>query len=92
LDAYFADLTQGIFGADAKTAVNPMRQQLQLAYVQGLLDILNPEKRYDVVSQSVALANLRNIERLTRNGVSPNGLTRAHREHVLYLITSSLDR
>lgn len=92
LDVYMADLTRGIFAADAKTAVNPMRQQLQIAYVQALLDVLNPEKRYDVVSQSVALSNLRSIERLERSGVSPDGLTKAHREHILYLINAKLDR
>jgi len=52
---------------------------------------LDPTKRYDTIAQSVALATLRNIEREQKSASSPNGLTRAHRSHILFLIEKALD-
>ena len=91
LDAYMGDLTAAIFKADLRTSVNTVRQQLQLAYVQGLITALIPEKKYDVVAQSMALFSLRRIQREQKAASSPDGLTRAHRGHVLFLIEKALE-
>lgn len=91
LDEYMKDLTDAIFRADLRSSVNTARQQVQIEYVKRLISVLDPTKRYDTIAQSVALATLRNIEREQKSASSPNGLTRAHRSHILFLIEKALD-
>lgn len=91
LDEYMDDLTDAIFRADLRTSVNTTRQQLQIEYVEQLIAVLNPEKKYDVVTRSMALATLRRIEREQKGASSPDGLTRAHRGHLLFLIDKALN-
>ncbi|MGY8941136.1 MAG: zinc-dependent metalloprotease [Flavobacteriales bacterium] len=92
LDAFMSDLTSAIFKTDLRTSVNTARQQLQLEYVKRLITMLDPTKKYDVISQSVALYNLQRIEREQKTATSPDGLTKAHRAHVLFLIENALER
>ena len=91
LDEYMKDLSDAIFRADLRSSVNTARQQVQIEYVKRLISVLDPTKRYDTIAQSVALATLRNIEREQKSASSPNGLTRAHRSHILFLIEKALD-
>jgi len=91
LDEYMGDLTNAIFRADLRSSVNTARQQVQIEYVKRLISVLDPKKGYDTVAQSVALATLRSIERGQKSASSPNGLTRAHRSHILFLIEKALD-
>ena len=91
LDAYMTDLTTGIFKADLRTSVNTVRQQLQIAYVQGLIAALDPAKKYDVIAQSMVLSSLKRIQREQKSASSPDGLTRAHRGHILFIIEKALE-
>ena len=92
LDVYMQGLTRAIFKVDLRTSVNTIRQQLQVVYTQQLIDVLEPKKSYDVIAQSMALAILKQIEREQKSGVSPDGLTRAHRGHLVFLIENALER
>ena len=61
LDEYMDDLTDAIFKADLRSSVNTVRQQLQIEYVKRLITVLDPEKKYDTVAQTMALATLKLI-------------------------------
>jgi hypothetical protein len=91
LDVYMNELTASIFKEDLKTSVNTIRQQLQVTYVKSLISALLPEKKFDIVAQSMVLSQLKRIEREQKQGRSPEGSTRAHRGHVLFLIEKALD-
>lgn len=84
-----ADLTNSLFEADSRGAVNTMRQGLQLSYVRRLIVILN-SPNYDYVSQSNAFANLRTINRNMARWRG-NAATRAHRDHISFLIQRALE-
>lgn len=87
-----SDLTNAIFGADARGNVNTFRQQLQLEYVNRLIAVLTPGPRnsYDYQTQSAALANLRSIEALVRGKSGVNAETAAHSGHVVFAIEKAL--
>ena len=91
IDEYVDDLTDAIFKADLRSSVNTVRQQLQIEYINRLIAILNPEKNYDTVAQTMALATLKKIQRYQKNASSPDGLTLAHRGHIQYLIEKALE-
>ena len=92
LTEYMEDLTDAVFKADRRTTVNTYRQGLQLMYVRALIASLSEKSRLNSVAQSVVLAQLRAIDRQQRDGVSPDGMTRAHRAHVRHLIEVALDQ
>lgn len=84
-----ADLTNAIFEDDSRTAVNSHRQVLQIMYVKGLINIMNMGQ-YDYISRSNAFSNLRQI----RNSMARwrgNAATRAHRDHIAFLINKALE-
>lgn len=83
------DLTSAIFDADSRGAVNTLRQQLQLHYVNRLIGILNAGN-YDYVAKSNALANLKKIEKNMARWRG-DAATRAHRDHVAFIIAKALD-
>ncbi len=91
IDEYMKALTNGIFKADLRSAVNTQRQQLQIEYVKGLIAALAPKAKYDVISQSMVLSTLKRIQREQRSASSPNGLTRAHRDHLVFIIEKALE-
>ena len=91
LSEYMNDLTDAIFKADLRTSVNTSRQLLQIEYVNRLIRVLDPKNNYDVVSQSMTLATLRRIEREQKAASSPSAMTKAHREHLLFLIEKALE-
>ena len=91
LSEYMNDLTDAIFKADLRTSVNTSRQLLQIEYVNRLIKVLDPKNNYDVVSQSMTLATLRRIEREQKAASSPSAMTKAHREHLLFLIEKALE-
>lgn len=92
LAEYMEDLTDAVFKADRRTSVNTYRQGLQLMYVRALIASLSEKSRLNSVAQSVVLAQLRAIDRQQRDGVSPDGMTRAHRAHVRHLIEVALNQ
>ncbi|MFZ8836232.1 MAG: zinc-dependent metalloprotease [Flavobacteriales bacterium] len=91
LDAFMSDLTTAIFKDDLKKGVNTVRQQLQIEYVKRLIDVLDPAKKYDTIAQSMALSSLRRIQREQKSGSNPDALTRAHREHLVFIIEKALN-
>ena len=92
LAEYMEDLTDAVFKADRRSSVNTYRQGLQLMYVRALIASLSEKSRLNSVAQSVVLAQLRAIDRQQRDGVSPDGMTRAHRAHVRHLIEVALNQ
>lgn len=83
------DLTDAIFADDSRTAVNSHRQNLQIMYVKGLDYIMNMPF-YDYVARSNAFSNLRRI-RTTMARWRGDAATRAHRDHVAFLIDKALE-
>jgi hypothetical protein len=83
------DLTNAIFEDDSRNAVNSHRQELQTMYVNGLITIFK-SSNYNNISRSNAFSNLRNI----RNNMARwrgDAATRAHRDHIAYLINKALE-
>ena len=87
---FYEELTAAIFSADLKSEVNTYRQNLQLGYVQRLLDMLNNSK-FSPTAQSVALDRLRWIDKAMAKNKRGNTATKAHRQHVRYKIEKGLD-
>lgn len=83
------DVTNAIFEDDSRGAVNSHRQILQIMYVKGLINLLNMPQ-YDHISRSNAFSNLQSI----RNNMARwrgNAATRAHRDHIAFLIDKALE-
>jgi hypothetical protein len=91
LDEYMIDLTNAVFQADMKTAVNTFRQNLQIAYLEQLASIVDVKSRFDHVSRGMALSELTRIDSMMASGTSPDPLTKAHRNHVRSIIQRALD-
>jgi hypothetical protein len=86
------DLTVAIFNADAQTAVNGFRQNLQLAYVNNLIEIVNGAS-FDYRAQSNALANLRKIKAIAGAAAAlADADSKAHRANVIYTINKGLEK
>jgi hypothetical protein len=91
IDEYMKALTDAIFKTDLRSAVNTQRQQLQIEYVKGLVAALGPKAKYDVITQSMVLSTLKRIQREQQSASSPNALTRAHRDHLVFIIDKALE-
>jgi len=84
-----SDLSDAIFEDDSRGAVNTYRQELQIYYVHGLISMLK-DNAYDYVARSNAHANLRQIGKDMARWRG-DAATRAHRDHVKYLIDKALE-
>ncbi len=88
---YLTDLTKAVFEDDARSNVNTFRQNLQIRYVTRLIVMLILPF-YDDVSQSAALASLREVRTLITPPFLNIGMpdldkeTKAHRRHVRQLL------
>ncbi|MEM1043814.1 MAG: zinc-dependent metalloprotease [Bacteroidota bacterium] len=92
LSEMMTDLTNAVFEADMDGDVNTFRQNAQVEYTRRLAAVLENEKdRYDYLSQSQALAQLRRIESMLEDKRGGNDETEAHTEHILFLIEQTLD-
>lgn len=83
------DLTDAIFEDDSRNAVNSHRQELQTMYVNGLVKIFQ-SSNYTNIARSNAFSNLKSI----RNNMARwrgDAATRAHRDHITYLINKALE-
>ncbi len=86
------DLTDGIFKADAASNVNGFRQNLQLEYVNDLIDVMKGDQ-YDYRAQSNALYNLKQIKSMMAAGIAAGNLdTKAHREHIVFAINKAMEK
>ena len=84
--------TQVLAAGDGSTALHDAAEAGDLERVRALIASLSEKSRLNSVAQSVVLAQLRAIDRQQRDGVSPDGMTRAHRAHVRHLIEVALDQ
>jgi len=89
LDDYMTDLTDAIFKVDIGGSVNTMRQNLQVEYTTRLAGIIG-NKKYDNVSKSMALYELKRIDRMASNG-SGNTLSKAHKTHLRQIVKDALE-
>ncbi|TNE65245.1 MAG: DUF5117 domain-containing protein [Alphaproteobacteria bacterium] len=83
------DLTAAIFEDDSRGAVNTFRQELQVYYVKLLIGMLDGEN-YDYVARSSAFAYLRELGK-DMSRWRGDAATRAHRDHVAFLIAKALE-
>ncbi|WP_156345522.1 hypothetical protein [Verrucomicrobium spinosum] len=85
-----SDLTAAVMtGEAADASVSTLRQNLQLDYVDRLLNIVNG-RAYQPAVQSVALVQLRTIQaQYQKNPVA--AANQAHAQFVLYKIERGLD-
>lgn len=93
--AMTTDLTDALFAADWATPVNGFRQNVQLEYVDRLIDIAGlgekPAAGYDRPSQSAALAQIQRIRQLVRTNPGSDAETKAHRAHLALKLDKALD-
>jgi hypothetical protein len=87
------ELTDAVFADDLDGSVNTFRQNLQLEYVQRLLNIVRPsaENRYDNLAKTMALERLRWIDAALARRRGADAETAAHREHIRYRIEVGLE-
>ena len=85
------DLNNGIFKADIYGNVSTFRQNLQIEYVNMLINIVagNAKERYGNIEKSMVLYNLKKIKNMAANG-SGNIVTKAHKSHLITLINNAL--
>ncbi len=84
------DLTLSIFEEDLREPISLMRQNLQTAYVRRLFTMLS-EDYYDDISTSAVYSSLREIQKMVKKS-STDKATKSHRELLLWIIESGLDR
>jgi len=84
------DLTSSIFEEDLREPISLMRQNLQTAYVRRLFTMLS-EEYYDDISTSAVYSSLREIQKMMKKS-STDKSTKSHRELLLWIIESGLDR
>lgn len=89
LTEVLTDLTAAVFEDDNRSAVNSHRQELQIMYVKGLINILN-SNAYHYIARSNAFSNLKTI-RGTMTRWRGDSATRAHRDHISFLISKALE-
>lgn len=81
------DLTNACFREDLAGNVNTFRQNLQVAYVTSLCNMIKgmQANSYDNIAKSAALFQLKTIKGIFA-APAANAEVRAHRDHVLFLI------
>jgi hypothetical protein len=90
LGEYMSDLNNAIFKADTYKSVNTFRQNLQIEYVKRLIGIIGEKSTHTNMAKSMALYNLKATRRIA-NSTSGNTSTKAHRQHLAFLIDKALD-
>lgn len=81
------DLTNACFKEDIAGNVNTFRQNLQVAYVTNLCNMIKGTQAnsYDNIAKSAALQQLKHIKQMYATPAA-NAEVKAHRDHVLFLI------
>lgn len=91
LSEVMTDLTDAIFKADLRGKVNMNRQVLQAMYVEMLIEALTDDKKFNTPTKSMVFHELNRIQKLMKSTSSPDTLTKAHRQHVDFMIEKALD-
>jgi hypothetical protein len=91
LSQMMTDLNDAVFKADLNQNVNTFRQNLQVEYTKMLINALTgrASRRYSNTVKSMVLYSLEQIKRKATAGVG-NTSTRAHRNHLKFLINKAL--
>ena len=84
-------LHNGIMRSDINGSVNTFRQNLQIEYATKLASIVGDDKRYSHPARSMALYNLRQVDRMASNNAG-NTLSRAHKLHLKSIAAEVLDK
>ncbi len=84
-------LNDAIFKADISGSVNTFRQNLQIEYTRKLASMVGDDKNYSHTSRSMALYNLKQIDRMASNSAG-NTLSKAHKQHLKLIVDSVLDQ
>ena len=94
LTAFLNDLTNAMFQADRRTSVNSMRKNLQVEYVERLIQILDDKNKgkYMHVVRGAIHQQLNKIEALNKSAASPDEGTKAHRAFIVHTITESMKK
>ncbi|MFT5915166.1 MAG: hypothetical protein ACJAWV_001805 [Flammeovirgaceae bacterium] len=92
ISEFMADLNKSIFDADKYGNVNSFRQNLQLEYTKGLIDMIAGKyaSRYPYQAKSMALYYLQQNRKIASNN-SGDIATKAHKAHVKLLIDQALN-
>lgn len=91
LPAVMNDLTRSIMTGEAEgAALSTMRQNLQLDYVERLLGMVK-NRGYQSAVQSVALFELKALEKKLREAPAATEANQPHLTHLLYKIEQGLD-
>jgi hypothetical protein len=87
------DLSSAIFKDDMNKSVNTFRQNIQIEYINRLIEIINDKgDKHDSRSQSLALDQLRQIEKSFKLNPGIDQETQAHRQHINHIIAKALDK
>ena len=89
LPYYMIDLRKSVFDSDLNSDISTVRQNLQTAYVNRLLNIMKSSS-FDSHSKTSAFYNLNWLKDNLKMSVG-NLQTRQHKKYLLYLI-ESLDK
>ncbi len=84
------DVTSGIFDSDLGGAVNPLRQNLQQSYVDGLIAGLKSVS-YDAITKSALFYQLESIQTKLEKKKGKQMETKAHRAYMMHKIDEALD-
>lgn len=92
LSAMLTDLNQAVFAADMKGSINSFRQNLQIEYLEDMVDIMeNKSSRYSHIAQTMAFYNLKAIREMVKNQEGDIA-TKAHRSRISYVIDKVIQR
>jgi len=90
LSTMMNDLTNAIFQDDISGSVNTFRQNVQVQYTEMLVNIANNDYgRYSNHAVSQAIYHLNKIDRMA--APSGNTSTRAHKEHLRWIVADVMD-
>ncbi|MEM6643089.1 MAG: zinc-dependent metalloprotease [Bacteroidota bacterium] len=90
LGEMMTELNDIIMKWDIYGNVNTFRQNLQIEYASKLASIVGDTKNYTHPVRSMALYNLKQIDKLASNN-SGNTLSKAHKEHLKVIVEEVLD-
>lgn len=92
LDEVMTDLSDAVFEVDLKTSVNSHRQNLQVMYVEMLVKTLDEKSPFHTSAKSMALYEMKRIKTMMQSASKPDVMTRAHRDHVIRIIDTTLEQ
>lgn len=89
---FFDDLFDAIFKEDLNSIVNSKRQNLQIEYTERLISILENDTQCYGSIHSIILLQLNKINKSNKTGNISDISTKAHREHLQFLIEKFLEK